>query len=76
MMLTDPAELLPQHQRLLEGDFLKLGEGTTETRLHWLNEMESAIKAKRAIVVGVDGDVGGEEVQQRERNDRWKRRYG
>lgn len=50
MMLVDPGELLPQHQALLEQFFLHLGRATMETRLHWLNEMESAIKSKRAIM--------------------------
>ena len=49
MMLTDPQLLLPQHQHLLEEDFLKLGAGTTVDRLVWLDQMEKAVRAKRAI---------------------------
>ena len=49
MMLTDPQLLLPQHQHLLEEDFLKLGAGTTADRLVWLDQMEKAVRAKRAV---------------------------
>ena len=48
-MLLDPVELLPQHQRLLEVDFGRLGSGTTEQRLVWIEEVEKALKAKRAV---------------------------
>lgn len=37
MMLVDTSELLPRHQHLLEEDFIKLGEGTTQERVIWLD---------------------------------------
>ena len=56
MMLLDPVELLPKHQRLLEVDFAKLGEGSTEDRLRWLDHIEMAILQAKQAVVGVDED--------------------
>ena len=47
LMFTDPDELLPRHRRLLEIDFVKLGEGSTMGREFWVASMESAIAAAK-----------------------------
>lgn len=43
MMLVDPATLLPEHRKLLELDFLRLGEGSTVDRQYWLAQMQTAV---------------------------------
>ena len=43
MMLVDPATLLPEHRKLLELDFLKLGAGFTIDRQYWLAQMRTAV---------------------------------
>ena len=69
MLLTDPRELLPQHQFLLEEDFLRLGEGGSEDRLLWLEQMEKAIEARRSVRGGSEGGISrelGDETEVRE----------
>ena len=43
LILTDLADLLPQHHMLLEGDFTELGEGPTIHRYCWVDSVESAL---------------------------------
>jgi hypothetical protein len=52
MMLVDPSELLPEHRALLRTDFLRLGSGTTAGRIQWIEQVEGAIRAKRAVLSG------------------------
>ena len=52
MMHTDPDELLPKHQLLLEVDFSQLGKGTTADRMYWVSSMESALTAADYIKDG------------------------
>ena len=49
---VDPTDLLPEHQRLLNVDYERLGEGKAEQRQIWLAEMESAVSAANHIVRG------------------------
>ena len=56
MMLIDPSSLLPCHQTLLEEDFLELGRGPTRDRIHWLNRIESAVAARRAVQGMTNGE--------------------
>ena len=52
MMLVDPSELLPEHRALLKTDFHRLGSGTTAGRIQWIEQVEGAIRAKRAVLSG------------------------
>ena len=52
MMLVDPSELLPEHHALLHTDFTQLGSGTTAGRIQWIEQVEGAIWAKRAVLSG------------------------
>ena len=52
MMLVDPSELLPEHRALLQMDFVRLGGGTTADRIQWIELVEGAIKARRAVLAG------------------------
>ena len=45
-MLTDPADLLPQHCMVLEGDFTELAKGPTVNQQCLVASMELAIEAK------------------------------
>jgi len=49
---VDPTDLLPEHRRLLNVDYEKLGEGRAEHRQSWLMEMESAVSAANHIIWG------------------------
>ena len=49
LMLTDPADLLPQHRLLLEGDFTELSKGLTLHRQCWITSMELAIEGKKRM---------------------------
>ena len=49
LLLINPANLLPCHQYLLEGDFTDLGEGATVNRQHWVASMDSAIASSSYI---------------------------
>jgi len=49
-MYTDPAELLPTHQHLLEVDFAQMGEGSTSDRMYWAASMESALRAADHVI--------------------------
>ena len=52
MMLVDPSELLPEHRALLHTDYERLGSGTTVERIQWVEMVEGAINAKRAVLSG------------------------
>lgn len=52
MMLVDPSELLPEHRALLQTDYERLGSGTTADRIQWVEMVEGAIKARRAVLSG------------------------
>jgi len=52
LMFTDPAELLPKHQHLLEVDFAQLGDRSTADRQYWVESMESALESTDHIVDG------------------------
>ena len=52
MMLVDPSELLPEHRALLHTDYLRLGSGTTAERIQWVEMVEGAITARRAVLAG------------------------
>ena len=43
-MLVDPATLLPEHRKLLELDFMRLGAGSTVDRQYWLAQMQTAVE--------------------------------
>ena len=53
-MFTDPVELLPKHQYLLEMDFAELGNGSTTERQYWIESMEVALSATDHIIEGGD----------------------
>ena len=53
LRLTDPAELLGQHQYLLDTDFLELGEGPTLHCQSWVALVESALAAARFVSSGL-----------------------
>jgi len=53
-MFTDPAELLPKYQHLLEIDFARLGDGSTANKQYWIESMESALVATDHIIDGGD----------------------
>ena len=53
LRLTDPAELLDQHQYLLDTDFLELGEGPTLHRQSWIASVESALASARFVSSGL-----------------------
>ena len=42
---TDPDDLLPRHQHLLERDMYELGEGSSGMRQQWVASMEAALQA-------------------------------
>jgi hypothetical protein len=48
MMAVDPLDLLPCHQHLLKQNWEMMGATSTSTRLVWLEQMDSALAAKRA----------------------------
>jgi hypothetical protein len=48
MMQTEPSDLLQRHQHLLDQDWYKMGSCTTSDRLQWLEQMDSALAAKRS----------------------------
>lgn len=50
MLQVDPSNLLPRHRYLLEQDWRALGEGSTSSRLQWLEAMDAAILAKRSLL--------------------------
>jgi hypothetical protein len=52
MMLVDPSELLPEHRALLHTDYERLGSGTTVERIQWVEMVEGAINARRAVLSG------------------------
>jgi hypothetical protein len=52
MMLVDPSELLPEHHALLHTDYTQLGSGTMVGRINWIEQVEGAIWAKRAVLSG------------------------
>ena len=60
LMHTDPEELLPRHQHLLEIDFGALSEGSSIPRLHWIAAMDSATKAADCVRRGhfIPGSLG------------------
>ena len=60
LMLLDPADLLPRHHLLLEGDFTELGTGPTLHQQCWIASMESAMEANVHVQSGgqVYGNLG------------------
>jgi hypothetical protein len=52
MMLVDPSELLPEHRHLLSTDYTRLGSGSTVERIQWIEQVEGAIQARRAVLAG------------------------
>ena len=50
LMFTDPAELLPTYQHLLEIDFAHLGNGSTTEQQYWIESMDSALIATDHII--------------------------
>lgn len=63
MMLVDPADLLPQHQHLLQQDYRKLGESSSIDKKLWLSKMHSALSA--ATNVSSSPSEPGAEPSQR-----------
>ena len=51
-MFTNPEDLLPAHQHLVEEDFEQLGEGSAINRQYWIANMESAISATERVQQG------------------------
>ena len=49
LQFIDPADLLPCHQCLLEGDFSDLGEGVSVNRQHWVASMDAAVASSSYI---------------------------
>ena len=49
MMLVDPEDMLPCHHNLLHMDFERLGQANSTYRLHWLDQMDSALSARSAV---------------------------
>ena len=60
MLWTDPDDLLPRHQYLLEGDFHDLGAGRAAGRQVWLALTKLAIAAVNHVRAGrpVAGSLG------------------
>lgn len=60
LMFTDPHDLLPRHQHLMEIDFGSLSEGSSIPRLHWIASVESAIQAADCVRRGhfIPGSLG------------------
>ena len=54
LMFTDPAELLPKYQHLLEIDFARLGDESTANKQYWIESMESALVVTDHIIDGGD----------------------
>ena len=52
LMYTEPDELLPKHQHLLQEDSEALVEGSAQNRQYWIVSTESAIKAHEAVQEG------------------------
>ena len=52
MMLVDPSELLPEHRHLISTDYTRLGSGSTVERIQWIEQVEGAIQARRAVLAG------------------------
>jgi hypothetical protein len=50
LLLTDPEEVLPRHQALLDLDMDKLGRGSTADRQYWVATMHSALSAARCVL--------------------------
>jgi hypothetical protein len=62
MLLVDPSELLPEHRKLLERDFLSLGEGSLVDGQYWLAQMHTAVAAAEIEKTGSkrpQEDTGG-----------------
>ena len=53
LRLTNPAEILDQHQYLLDTDFLELGEGPTLHRQSWVALVESTLASARFVSSGL-----------------------
>ena len=49
---VDPTDLLPEHRRLLNVDYEKMGEGKAEHRHIWLAAMEYVVSAANYIIQG------------------------
>ena len=49
LMRSDPEQLLPRHQHLMEVDFEALGAGKAVDRQFWIVSMESALSAARQV---------------------------
>ena len=52
LMDTDPSDLLPCHQHLLEIDFEQMGFGSSTDRGYWVKAMESALSAADVVAEG------------------------
>ena len=52
-LLIDPADLLPCHQHLLEGDFTDLGEGATVNRQCWVASMDASVSFSSYVCTGL-----------------------
>ena len=52
IMDVDPTDLLPEHRKLLNDDYKKLGDSTADTKQIWLAEMNSAVSAANRIIRG------------------------
>jgi hypothetical protein len=64
LIATDPTDLLPQHQSLLQIDYEALGKGPSIDRQYWIAQMESAITSKKRKTLNTIDDYNTSKIRR------------